>query len=330
VSILKGHHKATARAALLIALLFASPLASFGAQGNSSSPLFKEKEVKKGESIIAKLRLLEQLTAQSPDFKTYKAMMNKLSTDLFIKSSELADSDLKTDLTTAVFLYDEALQRFNEKDGLRVMCGGEARAIDAELCADARNNSLPKLLWAKARLHTARAVAAINFNRGVNDAATLVALEARRRAGANELLLAEKAVEMLQVLEHEVCAYSSLSEFEAHGSLALVSFERFSQDASEMLPKVDRILRSLPRSPLFHALYHARNSYLDGLFWWRKTYRQKEMVVNANSFTEPDEMKSSNVDASVVNYTVAINWRKAINHTREAMKIIEASRLSHN
>ena len=54
------------------------------------------------------------------------------------------------------------------------------------------------------------------------------------------------------------------------------------------------------------------------------------MVVNANSFTEPDEMKSSNVDASVVNYTVAINWRKAINHTREAMKIIEASRLSHN
>jgi hypothetical protein len=35
-------------------------------------------------------------------------------------------------------------------------------------------------------------------------------------------------------------------------------------------------------------------------------------------------MKLSDREASVVNYTVVVNWRKAINHTREAASLIEA------
>ena len=324
--ILKGHNQTTARIMLLIVFLFASALASFGAQSNPLSPALKEKEIKKGLSIIAKLRLLEELTSAAPDVKTYRTLMNKLYPDLFIKASELAESDLKTDLTTAVFLYDEALQRYNESGKVEIICRDEARDVYALLCANEQNKAIHNLLWAKARLHTAWAVSIVNYNLGIKDTATISALEEMRGERANDVKLGEQVVGTLHNLEREVCAYTSLSEFEAHGSLAHVSFEQLSQDVMDALPKVDRILRSLPRSALFYALYHARNSYLDGLFWWQKTSRQKEMVVSVNSFTEADEMKSSKWDAGVVNYTVAINWRKAINHTREAANIIEAFR----
>lgn len=319
-------YKRAARTILFTALLCAASLAAPAAGSSSPLPAFTKAEVKKAENVIAKLRQLEELTARSPDFESYRALVNKLSPDLFIRSAELADGDLKTDLTTAIFLYDEALQEFQGAHDLRVVCADEPRVAYARLCADPRNDSLPKLLWAKARLHTTWAVAVINYSRGANDLTTTALLAERRRESAVDLVLAQRAVATLGILEREVCNYSSLGEFEAHGKLALVSFERFSRDAAEQLPVIDRVLRSLPRSPLFYSIYHARNAYLDGLFWWRKTYRLKEMVVSANSFTEPEEMKLSNMDANVVNYTVAIHWRKAIKHTREAERIIEASR----
>jgi hypothetical protein len=325
VFILEGDNKAATRMALLMALLFASSLICFGANANSVYLPLKEKELKKGESIISKLRSLEQLTAQSPDLKAYKALMNKLYPELFVAAAELAEGDLKTDLTTAVFLYDEALQRYNEVGAPALPCKDEVRSVYLKLCAGISGNTIRNFLQAKARLHTNWAAAIVNYSRGSKDAETIATMEEIKRERANDIKLGKRVLETLQALEQEVCSYTSLGEFEAHGSLARVSFEKLSQDAAAAIPEVDRILLSLPRGPLLSALYRARNSYVDGLFWWRKTYRQKEMVVSANSFTEPDQMKSSNMDPNVVNYTVAVNWRKAISHTREAAKIIEAS-----
>jgi hypothetical protein len=327
----KDHNQAIQRTILFLTLLLASSLAAFSMGGNAPSLNLKEKEIKKGAELIAKLRLLEELTDNAPDFKTYGALMNKLSPNLFIKASELAESDLKTDLVTAIFLYDEALRRYNEPERAeKTVCLDEARVTYRKLCANAQNKTVHELLWAKARLHTSWAMAVINYNRGAKDDATIAALKEMQTERANDLMFGEQAAKTLQALEKEVCAYTSLREFEEHGSLAHVSFDQLSQDVADALPVVDRSLRSLPRSPLFYALYHARNSYLDGLFWWRKTYRQKEMVVNVSSFTEADELKSTRMDSSVVNYTVAINWRKAINHTREALKLIEAARANLN
>lgn len=324
-----GHNQALSRTMLFLPLLLTSSLLALGALPNAPSSSLKEKEVKKGEELIAKLRLLEEVTTKSPDLKTYRALMNKLSPKLFIKAAELAESDLKTDLTTAIFLYDEALQRYDEPERAETICRDEARAVYRKLCANEPEMTVHELLWAKARLHTSWATAIVNYNRGVKDDATIAFLQEMQAERANDLEFGEQAAKKLQALEQEVCAYISLGEFEAHGSLARVPFDQLSQDVANALPVVDRILRSLPRGPLFYALYHARNSYLDGLFWWRKTYRQKEMVVSVNSvnsFTETDEMKSTGIDPKVENYTVAINWRKAISHTREAVKIIEAAR----
>ncbi|HKC65902.1 MAG TPA: hypothetical protein VKB86_19820, partial [Pyrinomonadaceae bacterium] len=173
-------------------------------------------------------------------------------------------------------------------------------------------------------LHMRWAIAVVNYNRGIKDAATAQTLDEMERERARDLTLAENAVEALKSLEQEVCDYTSLAEFQEKRTLAKVPFERLSKDVEDTLQKVDLILNDLPRSPLFYSLYHARNSYCDGLFWWQKSYRQKEMVVDANHFNRPDELKTLNLDAGTVNYTVAINWRKAINHTRQAMSIIEA------
>ena len=311
-------------------LLLVCSLAGFDAYGGTAQYALKEREIKKGEGVIAKLRRIEQLTTSAPDFDSYKRLIDKLYPTLFIEAADLGDNDLKTDLTTAVFLYDEALERFHDSDRAESNCKDEMRPVYAKLCADPQNDTTPKLLWAKARLHTRWAVAVVDYNRGIRDAATLAALEEMERERARDITLAERAVDALRALEQEVCSYSSLAEFQEKRALAKVPFERFSKDAQAALQKVDLVLNDLPRSPLFYSLYHARNSYSDGLFWWQKSYRQKEMVVNANHFNRPDELKTLNLDAGTVNYTVAINWRKAINHTRQAASIIESLKSARN
>src|ERR1043165_380961 len=150
---IQSHNQAMRRALLFLILLLASSLAAFSMGGNAPSPILKEKEIKKGAELIAKLRLLEELTDNAPDFKTYRALVNKLSPNLFIKASELAESDLKTDLTTAILLYDEALQKFNEPERAEPVCLDEARVAYRKLCANAQNKTAHELLWAKARLH---------------------------------------------------------------------------------------------------------------------------------------------------------------------------------
>ncbi|PYS49424.1 MAG: hypothetical protein DMF68_09935, partial [Acidobacteria bacterium] len=309
---------------IFLSLLFVCSLASLDAYGGTAQHALREREIKKGANIIAKLRRIEQLTEVAPDFESYKELIAKLYPDLFIEAADLREGDLKTDLTTAVFLYDEALQKFHDSDRAELNCKDEMRAVYAKLCASPQNNTTPKMLWARARLHTRWAVAVVDYNLGIRDAATTQTIDEMERERARDLALAEKAVETLKALEQEVCAYSSLREFEEKKALATVPFERLSKDVEDALLKVDLILNDLPRSPLFYSLYHARNSYCDGLFWWQKSYRQKEMVVNVNHFNRPDELKTLNLDASTVNYTIAINWRNAINHTRQAVSIIEA------
>ena len=312
------------RKMLLLIFLYALAPAVYAARADSlPAPNLREKDVRKGEIIVAQLRRLENLTAASPDFKTYRALVNRIYPDLFVKVSELQDSDLKTDLTTAAFFYEEALSGLSLSIGGKIDCEDELRDAYARVCVEGGSDTAASLLWAKARLHTAWADALLKYHRGADDEATRARLEEMRNARRIDLALAASAVAALKTLERDVCAYSSLAEFEERGALATVPFEQLSKEVAGVLQSVDRVLRSLPRGPLFYPIYHARNSYHDGVFWWRKTYSRRKLVVDANSFTEPDAQKSFNLDENVVNYTVAINWRKAIIQTRRAATLIE-------
>ncbi len=288
----------------------------YGVNGSARAP--REKDVRRGEEIVAALRRLERLT--KTDVRGYRALGDKLYPGLFVKVSELGEGDLKTDLTTAVFLYEQAL---HESD-TAIDCANELRGVYARVCAaEEKNDTTLKFLWAKARLHTDWADALIKSQRGATDAATSAALEEMRAERRNDLALAQKALAALRTLEREVHVYSSLAEFqEQRAALAKVSFEQLSEDAAAALKEVDRVLQSLPRGPLFYPLYHARNFYSDGLFWWRKTYRRRQMVVEVNSFSQPDDAASLNMDPEAVEYTVSVNWRNASKHLRRAEQLI--------
>jgi hypothetical protein len=307
----------------LLAFLTLSSLSGLDAYGRSPDLALKEKDIATGESLVLKLRRLEQLTKESANSGRHRKLVAKMYPGLFVQVADLRASDLKTDLTTAVFLYDEVLQSQIDSNAAKPDCTDEPREVYARLCLENKSGALPGFLRAKARLHTDWAEALINYHRGSNDLVTMATLELIRRERENDLALGEEALAALQILEKNVCSYSSLAGFEEHRALARVPFERLSEDASKALRVIDRILLSLPRSPLFYSLYHARNSYSDGLSRWQKTHRRSKPVVNVNSLSEADEVTSPGFDAGAANYTVVINWRNAARHTREAASTVE-------
>lgn len=312
----------------LAAFLALSSLAGFDAHAETSSDhALREKDVKSAESIVARLRVLEQAQPTVAGSGRQPITVEKISDSLFVRVAALRSSNLKTDLATTLFLYDEAARVAPDSFDARLDCESELREVYARICRETKRGTLADFLRAKARLHIKWAEATIDDYRGIKDAAILATLEEMRSERRQDLRLAEQAITALRSLEAKVNNYSSLAEFEEHRRLANVSFEQLSTDVSEMRRRVDNVLLSLPRSPLFYPLYHARNAYVDGLFRWQKTYRQSQWVVQVNSFTEPDEMKSSNLPADAVNYAVVINWRKAIRHTHEAVRMIEALKI---
>ena len=312
---------------VLMALVCAS-FAAGGSEvygGTANGPALREKDVGKGSEIVAELRRLEQLS--ETDFQGYRALAAKLYPGLFVKVSELGEGDLKTDLTTAVFLYEQARHEWKNAGDVAVDCAAELRGVYARVCAEEKSDTTLKFLRAKARLHTKWADALLKSHKGTTDAATSAALEEMRAERRNDLALAEKALVALKALGQEVRVSSSLAEFqEQRAALARVSFERLSAEAASVLREVDTILQSLPRGPLFYPLYHARNLYSDGLFWWRKTYRRQQMVVDANSFNERDDADALNMDPDTVDYTVSINWRNAAKRMRRAEQLIATAK----
>lgn len=311
----------------LIALLSLFLLAGFDARADSLGHALREKDALRAERIITKLRGMEQALMETSAFGKRQQPLEKISSSLFVEVAELRASHLKTDLTTAIFLYEEASNgQFNANDAAPD-CEDELREAYSKLCRENQTGTLAGFLMAKARLHTLWAEATLKDYRGSKDAITMATLEEMLTERRRDVKLAESAVAALKSLEKEIYNYSSLAEFEEHRRLARVSFARLSADASASLQHVNRVLLSLPRSTLFYPLYHARNAYANGLFWWQKTDRQSKLVVNVNAFKEPDEMKSSNFDKNSVSYTVVINWRKAVKHTREAENMIEALKI---
>lgn len=314
----------------LIALLALFSLAGANARADSPAQALRERDVRRSQRIIQELRALEEAPLAPSDRGKRLERFEKISGSLFIEVAKLGFSDLKTDLTTAVFLYEEASHAgpsLNDGAAIAFDCQDELREAYLKLCRENKTGTLADFLRAKAHLHILWAEAVIKDYLGVRDAATSASLAEMRQGRQVDLKLAEHAVAALISLEREVHGYSSLAEFEKHRALARLPFEQLAETASQTLRRVDRILLSFPRSALFYPLYHARNAYTNGLFWWRKTHGRAKLVVNVNSFTEPDALKSYGLDADSVNYTVAINWRNAKRHTRAAANLIEALKI---
>lgn len=141
----------------------------------------------------------------------------------------------------------------------------------------------------------------------------------------DEGILAARSMMALRRLEKDVLVYRSLSEFEANGKLARVSYQAFSKDLHEVSAEVEPLLARLPQGKLRTELDNALASYRDGEFWWQQVDQPRVVHVSAltsktNSFAPSDTAFNNTVP-----YTVTIHWRQANRYLRRAQQLMNGN-----
>ena len=222
------------------------------------------KELKKAEAVLSKLRRLEAADA-SARAAEFKKAARKLYPGLFEAVSKLRDGDLKTDLSTAVALYESSLGAGGVAD-----CARELREAYARLCTES-GGGRARLLRAKARLHAGWAEALLLYARGARDRAALDSLALIRAERITDRALAEEARQELRGLA-AVLGGGGREEAPSDETLAT------------RLEQVERLLSSLPRDRPARLLREARDAFRDALYWRLKGAPSRALVVNVNSF----------------------------------------------
>ncbi|HEX6184379.1 MAG TPA: hypothetical protein VFZ44_10905 [Pyrinomonadaceae bacterium] len=285
-----------------LALLTLLCLPVFAAQASAHERAPGGKELEKAEAVLSKLRRLE--AAAAPDAPgAFEKAARKLYPGLFESVSELLDGDLKTDLSTAVTLYESALRATGTAD-----CARELRDAYARLCHEAGGDRA-RLLRAKARLHAGRAEAALLYARGARDRVTLDALNLIRAERATDRALADEALLQLKALAAALGGGRDGS-------------------ASETLPvrleQLDRLLASLPRDRTAALLREARTAFRDGLYWRLKAAPARALVVNVNSFdaTPPGTLPRLGLRTEDAERAAHANFRAALKFIDRAEEVL--------
>lgn len=266
--------------------------------GAESSAALRDKDVRRAEKALSKLRLLDEAAA-ADDAARYRALASKLYPGLFVLVAEMRPSDLHTDISTAVFLAEKLNRVWFGAGDERADCERERRDIYRPLCLGLRGGSVRRMLSAKARLHARWAEAVVKSHRGERDAETSRALSEIKAARAGDLLIAARVVETLKPLE------------------AMPAASKECGGCADALDTAGALLSWLPRGPAFQQLSEARRAYADGLFWHQKVQRSKRLVVNVNGF-DRDPLKDLRLDAEQVGGVAAANWKSAARYTRMA------------
>lgn len=310
---------------LLTALLtpfFVLPLAAYG---QSQSPRLNAKQLAKAEILIHQLEQLDNLVSSGPNTAQYKARIAKLSDGFSRAAGSLPEVDVKTDLATAVYWYDQLALNLNHSAGsksgfasVEERCGNERPGAYQRLC-ESTSGSARDLLWAKARLHMSWARAGIEFQKTGKVQRPLDDIAVERRI---DQMLAARVIELLKGLETEVITYRSLGDFEATGKLARVPLPVFKRDLERVSAEAESILPSLPQNMLKSEISNALHSFQDGAFWWEQIDQPRVVKV---SDLVPQELNRSASDAAfltTVPYTIAINWRHGSKYLKRAAQLM--------
>ena len=273
------------RAALRATCLIGCALTSQagGATGAATSSALREKDVARAEKVLAKLRLLDEAAA-SNDVRAYRALASKLLSGSFVTVADMNQSNLKTDLSTAVFLYEDVGRTWFAAGAATADCGRERQDIYLPLCLDLRGGTVRQLLVAKARLHARWAGAVVKNHKSESDAETSGALSEMNAARENDLVIAARIVETLKPLEGLVNTPPTHADYQERRIASKVSFDRLDVQFDDALGNARVLLNWMPRSPTFQHLSSARRSYMDGLFWYLKVHHSKKLVVSASGF----------------------------------------------
>jgi hypothetical protein len=296
------------------------------------------KDLKRAEAVLAKLRRLEEAAA-SADSDAFRKTAGRLYPGLFAGVARLRDGDLKTDLATAVSLYESAFRTRREGAGATLDCSRELRDSYSRLCRETSGDDPALLMRAKARLHARWAETELRHARGERDAGTLDALSLIHAERDTDLALAEEALHVLKQLAEEMGVVTSemsggvtssagdsvrgastreQADRSAEG-LSDHPSERLSDRPSERLSvpleEVDRILASLPRDHARRLLLNARDAFRDCLFRQLENLPARALVVSANSFAASDALPQLTLRADDAD-------RAALGNLRAALKFI--------
>ncbi|HWW74805.1 MAG TPA: hypothetical protein VNZ44_05370 [Pyrinomonadaceae bacterium] len=287
---------------LLCLLVFAGGAARVSAQGRAPGG----GDLKKAEALLSNLRRLEE-AADAPG--SLQKTAAKLYPGLYAKVSGLREGDLKTDLATAVALYESALRARVEVEGGAPDCAREMREAYARLCREASGRA--SLLRAKARLHARRAEVELLYARGDRADATLGAVAAIRAERDTDRALAEEALHVLEELAAD-------ARDDGRAESRSVNFRG-------RLTQLDRILASLPRDRARGLLGGAREAFRDRLYWRLKAAPARARVVDANSFTEPGALPRLGLTADDADAAARANLRAALKFIRKAKEAMGTS-----
>ena len=285
---------------------------------SAESPLPREKDVRRAEKVLEKLRLLDEAAATREDEERFRGLARKLYPGLLITVSDMRPSDLKTDLGTAAFLYEDAARASAPAGRTTADCEGERPDLYRPLCLGLGGGTVRQLLFTKARLHSHWAEAVVKTYRGKGSAETSRLLSEMKSAREHDLLIAARVSEALKTLEGTVNTPATYAAYVEQRAEARVGFERLEAEFSDSLGRAGMLLGWLPRSPVYYHLSSAWRSYRDGLFWYRKAHGSRKLVVSAAAGFERNPLEELRLDAGQVGYTVVVNWRAAAKYTRLA------------
>jgi hypothetical protein len=283
------------RKVLLLTLLC---LLVFAGRDARAARVERPKDLKRAEAVLSKLRRLED-AATTREPSALRKAASKVYPNLFTSVSKLQDSDLKTDLSTAVALYDSAAR--DAGGHVALDCSRELRDSYSRLCREATassDNGRADLLAAKARLHTRFAEAELSHARGVRDEATLETLKRIRAERSTDIALAREALRALKELT---------------GTPA----------DSDKLEEVGLILASLPRGQVYTLLRNAFDASRDALCWQNKSLPSRALIVDVNSYASPDPLRLIDARADDADRAALGNQRAAIKFTRRAEEALE-------
>ncbi|HYP53297.1 MAG TPA: hypothetical protein VEQ42_07130 [Pyrinomonadaceae bacterium] len=250
--------------------------------------------MKRAEAVIYRLRRLEEASATA-DPDTFVKAARKLYPDLFSKVAALGNGGLKTELTTAVVLYESSLRA--ARQGGAPDCSRELRESYARLCFETLDGGRAAFMRAKARLHARRAEAELSYARGERGAATLDTVALIRAERGTDRALASDALRSLK----ELVAASSSDD----GA-------RPAFDVAGRLEAFDRVLASLPRDRSHQLLREARDAFRDGLYWRRTAAPALALVVDAGSYTPRGELPRMALRADDATHAARANLRAAL------------------
>jgi hypothetical protein len=281
---------------VLLLTLLCLPVFTSGVEARAANA----KDLKRADAVISKLKRLEE-AARSREPGALRRAASKVYPGLFSSVSKLKDSDLKTDLSTAVALYDSAARDAGGRAGLD--CSRELRDSYSRLCREAAasfDNGRADLLAAKARLHTRFAEAELRHARGARDDATLETLRRIREERSTDIALAREALRALKGLT---------------GTPA----------DSDKLEEVGLILASLPRGQVYTLLRNAFDASRDALCWQNRTLPSRALVVDVNSYASPDPLRVLDTRTDDADRAALANLRAAGRFIKRAQEALSVS-----